>query len=75
MASTDIMVDELVFQAITANHTQRFDKLALFAFNFSYAGVFKGAKPFQRRPALWATAYVKERLARKIGLEYAKCEC
>ena len=61
-----IIVDELVFQAITGNHTQRFDKLALFAFNFSYAGVFKGAKPFQRRPALWATAYVKERLARQL---------
>lgn len=58
-----IIVDELVFQAITSNHTQRFDKLALFAFNFSYAGLFKGAKPFQRRPALWATGYVKERLA------------
>jgi hypothetical protein len=61
-----IIVDELVFQAITANHTQRFDKLALLAFNFSYAGVFKGAKPSQRRPALWATAYVKERLAREL---------
>ncbi len=61
-----IIVDELVFQAITANHTQRFDKLALFAFNFSYAGVFKGAKPFQRRPALWATGYVRERLARAL---------
>ena len=61
-----IIVDELVFQAITANHTQRFDKLALLAFNFSYAGVFKGAKASQRRPALWATAYVKERLARQL---------
>jgi hypothetical protein len=61
-----IMVDELVFQAITANHTQRFDKLALFAFNYSYAGVFEGARPSQRRPALWATAYVKERLAQQF---------
>ncbi|WP_127079671.1 hypothetical protein [Rhodomicrobium lacus] len=60
-----IMVDELVFQAITAKHSQRFDKLALFAFNFSYVGIFKGAQSFQRRPALWATAYVKERLARQ----------
>lgn len=61
-----IMVDELVFQAITAKHTQRFDKLALFAFNFSYAGVFRGAKSFQRRPALWATGYIKERLAQAL---------
>ena len=57
-----LIVDELVFQAISGNHTQRFDKLALFAFNFSYAGVFKGAQAFQRRPALWATGYVKERV-------------
>ncbi len=67
-----VIVDELVFQAITANHTQRFDKLALFAFNFSYAGVFKGAKPFQRRPALWATGYIKERLARALEWDTQK---
>ena len=62
-----LAVDELVFQAITGNHTQRFDKLALFAFNFSYVGVFKGAKKSQRRPALWANGYVRERVAKAYG--------
>jgi hypothetical protein len=61
-----LVVDELVFQAITANHTPRFDKLALFAFNFSYVGVFKGAQAFQSRPALWANGYVRERLSREL---------
>lgn len=59
-----LIVDELVFQAITGNHTQRFDKLALLAFNLSYVGVFKGAQKFQRRPALWANGYVKYRVAK-----------
>ncbi len=67
-----IIVDELVFQAITAKHTQRFDKLALFAFNFSYVGTFKGATPFQRRPASWATGYVKDRLARALDWDAQK---
>jgi hypothetical protein len=62
-----LIVDELVFQALTAKHTQRFDKLALFAFNFSYAGHFKGAAVGQRRPALWAHWYVRERLAKEFG--------
>lgn len=59
-----LIVDELVFQAISGNHTLRFDKLALFAFNFSYAGSFKGARAFQRRPALWANGYVKQQVAK-----------
>jgi hypothetical protein len=59
-----LVVDELVYQAITGNHSPRFDKLALFAFNFSYTGVFGGAKAFQRRPALWATRYIQERIAK-----------
>ncbi|BCH24113.1 hypothetical protein [Mesorhizobium sp. L-8-3] len=61
-----LIADELVFQAISGNHSPRFDKLALFAFNFSYVGVFKGAQSFQRRPALWANGYVKERLAKQL---------
>ena len=58
-----LIVDELVFQALIAPHSERFDKLALFAFNFSIAGNWKGAQTGQRYPALWARAYVVERLA------------
>jgi hypothetical protein len=67
-----LIVDELVFQALTANHTTRFDKLALFAFNFSYAGSYKGAKAFQRRPALWASSYIRDRVANSLGWDTAQ---
>lgn len=58
-----ICVDELVFQALSWDHNPAFDRLALFAFVFSYAGRWKGASREQRRPAMWANAYVRERLA------------
>ena len=61
-----VLADELVFQALTREHSPRFDKLALFAFNFSYVGRWKGASKDQRRPALWSTHYVADR----IGQEY-----
>ena len=67
-----LIADELVFQALTAKHAQRFDKLALFAFNFSYAGRFKGASPGQRRPALWAHWYVRDRLAKEFGWNFSR---
>lgn len=57
-----ILVDELVYQALTSDHSERFDKLALFAFNLSLVGVWKGSAPFQRRPALWAYHYVSRRV-------------
>jgi len=60
-----LLADELVFQAITSDHSPRFDKLALFAFNFSFVGVFKGGKPNQRYPALWARRYISDMVARK----------
>lgn len=59
-----LCADELVFQALNWPHSPRFDKLALFAFNLSLAGRWKGARREQRRPALWANAYVRERVAR-----------
>ncbi|WP_146255410.1 hypothetical protein [Azospirillum sp. TSA6c] len=62
--SDDIIVDELVFQAIMCEHSNNFDKLALFAFNFSYVGKWTGASPDQRRPALWAFHYIKDRIAK-----------
>ena len=58
-----VICDELVFQALSFPHSKSFDLLALFAFNLSIVGVFKGATPAQRRPALWANAYVRERVA------------
>lgn len=58
-----ICVDELVFQAITWDHNPAFDKLALFAFIFSFVGRWKGADPEQRRPAKWAQSYVIDRVA------------
>lgn len=61
-----LVADELVFQAITGDHSPRFDKLALFAFNFSYVGKWKGAKPYQRRPALWSYHYIKDRVDREL---------
>lgn len=62
-----IIVDELVFQAISADHSPRFDKLAIFAFNFSYVGRWSGATEHQRRPALWAHYYIKDRLASQLN--------
>jgi len=61
-----LCADELVFQALNWEHSKRFDMLALFSFNLSFAGRWTGARPEQRRPALWANAYVRERLARTL---------
>lgn len=62
-----LIADELVFQAVTAEHSERFDKLALFAFILSHAGQFKGARPAQRYPAMWANAYIRERVSADFG--------
>lgn len=58
-----VICDELVFQALNFPHSNSFDFLALFAFNLSVVGVWKGADRPQRRPALWANAYIRERVA------------
>lgn len=62
-----LCADELVFQALNWPHSQRFDKLALFAFLFSFAGRWTGARREQRRPALWANAYVRERVVKEFA--------
>lgn len=62
-----IIFDELAFQAITSAHSQRFDRLALFAFNFSYVGRWAKAKSSQSRPALWAFHYVRDRVGRDFN--------
>src|SRR3546814_18064497 len=62
-----VVVDELVFQAVSFRHSAAFDKLALFAFNLSRVGRWKKAAPYQDRPALWAFHYLSERVARDFG--------
>ncbi|WP_304951460.1 hypothetical protein [Sulfitobacter sp.] len=62
-----ICADELVFQALSWNHSEAFDRIALFAFLFSYAGKWKGAKKEQRRPAMWANAYIREHVAENLN--------
>lgn len=58
-----VMVDELVFQAINFRHSSSFDKLALYAFNLSSVGTWKGAASYQSHPALWAKSYIVNRIA------------
>jgi hypothetical protein len=58
-----LLADDLVFQALNNEHSPRFDKLALFAFNFSFAGKWIGSGSYQRRPALWAHHYITDRVA------------
>lgn len=62
-----VVVDELVFQAVSFRHSAHFDRLALFAFNFSRVGIWKQAKQYQARPALWAYHYVADR----VGPEFS----
>lgn len=62
-----IVADELVFQALSWDHSSAFDRVALFAFVFSYAGRWKGAKAYQRRPAMWANSYVRDRVAKELN--------
>jgi hypothetical protein len=57
-----LIADELVFQAISFSHTERFDHLALFALFFSHAGHWKSAQRYQDRPALWALHYIADRI-------------
>jgi hypothetical protein len=67
-----VIADELVFQAIYFPHSTRFDRLALCAFNLSLAGTWKGAKPYQARPALWAHHYVSDRLGPLLAWDVSK---
>jgi len=62
-----ICADELVFQALSWDHSEAFDRIALFAFLFSYVGRWKGAKKDQRRPAMWANAYIREHVAENLN--------
>jgi len=70
-----ILPDELVFQAVTTDHSDRFDLLALFAFNLSLVGTWSGAEAGQNRPAMWANHYIRDHLTKQIpwsGLNKSK---
>jgi len=67
-----VVLDELVFQALSFPHGPHFDRLALFAFNFSNVGRWKGASSFQRRPALWAHHYVADRVGPTFGWDTSR---
>lgn len=62
-----VIFDELAFQAVKFPHSANFDRLALFAFNFSYVGKWSRARQSQKRPALWAFHYIRDRVARANG--------
>ena len=53
-------------------HIRNFDRLAIFAFNLSIVGSWKGTAPEQRRPALWANAYIRERVAKQLHWDVAQ---
>lgn len=67
-----VAYDELVFQAQNFRPSADFDRLALFAFNLSEVGRWRGARPGQDRPALWANAYMRERVAGSLQWDTAK---
>jgi hypothetical protein len=67
-----VIADELVFQALNSQHSPRFDKLALFAFNFTFAGKWTGSGASQRRPAMWAHAYILNRVFRDFDWDTRK---
>jgi hypothetical protein len=67
-----ILVDELVFQAISFEHSERFDQLALFALLLSLAGTWSGARSYQVYPALWAQHYVADRVGDRFNWNTAR---
>jgi hypothetical protein len=69
-----LVVDELVFQALTEEHSPAFDKLALLAFNLSLVGKWRGSEPYQRWPTLWSHYYVKDRVARELSWNTSKVD-
>jgi hypothetical protein len=67
-----LVVDELVFQALSFEHSDRFDQLALFALLLSMAGTWSGARPYQVYPALWAHHYVGSRIGDELNWDTTK---
>jgi len=59
-----IIVDELVYQALSTEHSQQFDRLVTFALLLSEVGVWKGDfSPEQAQPSDWARYFVIDRLS------------
>ena len=69
-----ILVDELVYQALTRPHDADFDSLALLAFNNSFVGTWVTAEGWQRYPAVWAFHYITERLALQLRWDTDKVD-
>jgi hypothetical protein len=67
-----LIADELVFQALSFDHSDRFDQLALTAFLISMVWVWSGAEWYQRRPAMWAHRYVADRVAKTFQWNTSK---
>ncbi len=67
-----LLVDELVFQALKFDHSEHFDRLALFAFIYSMVGSWRNAQPYQQRPALWAHHYVVDRVAHAFNWDASR---
>jgi len=55
-----LLIDELVYQGITFEHSKHFDKIALIAFLNSYVGEWHGATGWQAKPAPWARQFILE---------------
>lgn len=70
--SEEIVADELVFQALNFEHSRRFDQLAIIAFNLTFVGRFRPSTWNQRRPALWAHWYVRDRVAKEFKWDASK---
>ena len=64
-----LIVDELVFQALNFDHSDRFDHLALYAFILSMVGNWHGAEIYQERPAMWAFHYIADRIGTNANWE------
>ena len=59
-----VKVDELVYQAVSFDHSKDFDKLALVCFNNSYVGSWAGAFKWQKHPAVWASNFIRDNISK-----------
>lgn len=57
-----IVADELVLTALSKPSGVYFDRLAVFALNFSMVGRWQGAQRYQRYPAEWAKHFIVSRI-------------
>ena len=60
--SNFVSIDELVLQAVSADHSTAFDRLALFALNLSQGGARIGPNTGEATSAPWANEFVRKRL-------------